>query len=134
VGDLNVPPMMWKAMLAAPRIELAAPRRARAAYLTRAYGDTIADPAALDDTLAKLPIHHGKERLTEWRALAAVGAFADLAEGLIEHHYDPAYERSRRKDIRPCLEVFCLDDLAPSSLDRAAARIADIVNTWTPTP
>jgi tRNA 2-selenouridine synthase len=134
VGDLNVPPMLWKAMLAAPRIELAAPRRARADYLTRAYGDIIADPVALDATLAKLPIHHGKERLTEWRALAAAGAFTDLAEGLIEHHYDPAYGRSRRKDLHPCLEVVALDDLDAPSLDRAAERIADIVNTWTPAP
>ena len=55
VGALNVPPMLWKAMLAAPRIEVIAPTEARALYLTRAYGDIIADPVALDDTLARDP-------------------------------------------------------------------------------
>ncbi len=124
VGELNVPPMLWKAMLAAPRIELAAPREARARYLTVAYGDIIADPAALDETLAKLPIHFGKERLAEWRALAAAGAYADLAATLMEHHYDPAYERSRRKETRPCVETVVLDNLDDPSLDRAASRIA----------
>jgi tRNA 2-selenouridine synthase len=130
VGELNVPPTLWKAMLAAPRIELAAPREARARYLTCAYGDIIADPAALDETLGNLPVHFGKERLAEWRALAAAGAFTDLAMGLIEHHYDPAYERSRRKETRPCVEVVSLGDLEAASLDAAAGRIAAAVEQW----
>jgi tRNA 2-selenouridine synthase len=127
VGELNLPPMLWKAMLAAPRIDLAAPREARARYLTHAYGDVIADPAALDATLAKLPVHHGRERLAEWRELAGAGAHVALAAGLIEHHYDPAYERSRRRETRPCLETVTLDDLDSASLDRAAAAIAERV-------
>jgi tRNA 2-selenouridine synthase len=130
VGELNVPPMLWKAMLAAPCIELAAPREARARYLTCAYGDIIADPAALDETLGKLPIHFGKARLAEWRALAAAEAYTDLAAELIEHHYDPAYERSRRKDTRPCLQVVAARDLEPADLDAAAARIAGIVTRF----
>jgi len=124
VGDLNLPPTLWKAMLAAPRLEIGAPREARARYLTRAYGDIIADPAVLDDTLGKLPVHHGKARLAEWREMAAAGCFVALAAGLIEHHYDPAYERSRRRETRPCLEAMDLDDLEDASLDLAAARIA----------
>lgn len=132
VGELNVPPMLWKAMLAAPRIELAAPPEARARYLTCAYGDIIADPASLDEVLGKLPTHHGKERLAEWRALAAAGAFTALAAGLIEHHYDPAYERSRRKETRPCVELLTLGDLEPASLDAAAARIAESVERRSP--
>jgi tRNA 2-selenouridine synthase len=127
VGELNVPPTLWKAMLAAPRIDLAAPRAARALYLTCAYRDIIADPATLDETLGKLPIHFGKERVAEWRALAAAGAYMELAATLMEHHYDPAYERSRRKETRPCVEVVSLDDLEPASLDAAAALIARIV-------
>ena len=124
VGDLNVPPTLWKAMLAAPRIEVAAPREARAHYLTTAYGDIIADPAALEETLARLPVHLGRERLDEWRDLARSGAYVALAASLIEHHYDPAYERSRRKETRPCLQVVALQALDPASLDQAAARIA----------
>jgi tRNA 2-selenouridine synthase len=123
VGDLNLPPTLWKAMLAARRIELAAPRRARARYLTGAYRDIIADRAALDAALTRLPRHHGKERLGDWRSLAAAGSFEELAAALIEHHYDPAYERSRRPDTRACLETIALDDLDDTSLDRAARRI-----------
>jgi len=128
VGALNVPPMLWKAMNAAPRIELIAPREARALYLTRAYDDIIADPAALDDTLARLPIHHGKARLDEWREMAGRGDFVALAAGLIEHHYDPAYLRSRRGETRPLMAEITLGDLEPASLDDAADRTAAILN------
>jgi tRNA 2-selenouridine synthase len=130
VGELNVPPMLWKAMVAAPRIELAAPREARARYLTFAYGDIIANRAALDEALGKLPVHHGRERIADWRALAAASAFTDLAMGLIEHHYDPAYERSQRKETRPCVGLVSLDDLEAANLDTAAERIAAIVEHW----
>jgi tRNA 2-selenouridine synthase len=134
VGDLNVPPMLWKAMLAAPRIELAAPVPERARYLTRAYADIIADPATLDSILGKLPIHHGREQRAEWRALADAGAYEALAASLIERHYDAAYDRSRRTDRRPCLARIELDHLDADSLRRAAARIAQTVNCWTPAP
>ena len=129
VGALNLPPMLWKAMIAAPRIELLAPPPARALYLTEAYGDIVADPAALDDTLARLPIHHGKARLEEWREMAGRGEFVALAAGLIEHHYDPAYLRSRHKETRPCLAEIVLDDLDGPSLDAAADTIAALLNT-----
>jgi tRNA 2-selenouridine synthase len=43
VGDLIVPPAVWKAMVAAERVEVAAPVAARAEYLARAYADLTAD-------------------------------------------------------------------------------------------
>jgi tRNA 2-selenouridine synthase len=129
VGDLNLPPMLWKAMLAAPRIELAAPIAERARYLTLAYADIIADPAALESVLARLPVHHGRERRAEWRALARAGDFEALAASLIERHYDAAYDRSRRTDRRPCLARIELDRLDTDSLRRAAARIAETIES-----
>jgi tRNA 2-selenouridine synthase len=134
VGDLNLPPTLWKAMLAAPRVELAAPVAERAWYLTRAYADIIADPATLDSILGKLPIHHGREQRAEWRALADAGDFEALAASLIERHYDAAYDRSRRADRRPCVARIELERLDAASLRRAAARIAQTVNAWTLAP
>ncbi len=124
VGELNVPPMLWKAMLAAPRIELAAPFMARARYLTEAYSDIIADPERLEQVLTHLPVHHGREQLESWRAQARGHDYIALAGDLIARHYDPAYERSRRKETRPCLETVALEDLQDASLDAAAARIS----------
>ena len=69
--------------------------------------------AALEATLARLPGRHGAKRLAEWRALARDGAFEALADTLIETHYDPAYERSRRADSRPSLGVIEMKHLDP---------------------
>src|SRR5262249_17267465 len=55
VGELVVPPGLWSAMAAAPRIELAAPREARARYLLDVYAEGIADREALDAALSRLP-------------------------------------------------------------------------------
>jgi hypothetical protein len=45
----------------------------------------------------------------------------------MEVHYDPAYERSRRKDDRASLGVIGLAALAPADQDAAAARIAELI-------
>jgi hypothetical protein len=42
----------------------------------------------------------------------------------MEHHYDPAYDRSSRKDDRPRLGIVTLEDLEPGSQDRAADEVA----------
>jgi tRNA 2-selenouridine synthase len=128
VGELNLPPMLWKAMAAAPRIELSAPKPERARYLTRAYGHIIADPEALNGLLAKLPIHHGRERLEAWRAWARAGDFDTLALDLIAQHYDPAYERSRRMDGRPRMMVVDLRDLHVATIEDAARRLAGLID------
>ena len=124
IGDLNLPPTLWKAMAAAPRIELAAPRAERARYLVQAYGDIIEDRERLGTALANLPGRHGQKRLAQWRDMVQSGAFEALAEALMEAHYDPAYERSRRADERPPLGIVVLVDLEPASLGTAATKVA----------
>ncbi|HHC29974.1 MAG TPA: tRNA 2-selenouridine(34) synthase MnmH, partial [Rhodobacterales bacterium] len=86
IGDLLVPPSMWKAMIAAPRVELSAPVAARAESLVRDYPDMIADPAKLSGVLEKLVRYHGRARVDGWRALAAKGGYAQMAAELIAEH------------------------------------------------
>lgn len=124
VGELNIPPTLWKAMQSAPRIEVAAPREERAGYLVRAYHDIVADPATLEAILSRLPVHIGKDMQGHWRDLAARGDHRDLAASLMEVHYDPSYERSRRKELRPLIDQIFLPALDELGLDAAAARIA----------
>jgi tRNA 2-selenouridine synthase len=123
IGDLNIPPTLWKAMAAAPRIELRAPRERRARYLVEAYADILEDAERLEEALGRLPGRHGKKRLAEWRAMARTGAFEALAEALMEAHYDPAYERSRA-DARPPLGVVVMDNLETAGLRAAASQVA----------
>ncbi|MBA3811137.1 MAG: tRNA 2-selenouridine(34) synthase MnmH [Caulobacteraceae bacterium] len=134
IGERMVPPTVWKAMAGAPRIELGAPRAARARYLALAYGDIAADREALCATLAKLPGRHGAKRLAAWRGLARDGAFEALAESLAEHHYDPAYERSRRAESRPSLGVIEMDSLEPDAQDAAAAGVVRLMSAMGAAP
>lgn len=124
VGDCRLPPKLWRAMVAAPRVAIMAPRAARAEYLVRAYADLVADGARLDAVVASLALAHPKERIAEWRGLVAAGRFAELAEGLMEYHYDPRYgkHRARMEVSFTEVEVAGLDD--PAAL---ADRIAGLV-------
>ena len=122
VGQINLPSALWKAMGAAPRIALSAPRPHRAAYLLEAYGEITAAPALLEDILTRLPAHHGRERRDGWRALAAQGAWRDLVESLIETHYDPGYERSGLGGAGRPLGQVILGDLSADSRQAAAVR------------
>jgi tRNA 2-selenouridine synthase len=124
IGDRMVPPALWTRLALAPRIELAAERSDRARYLVSAYHDIIADRAALETAFARLPIQPSAERLASWRAMVDAGAFAELAEAIMVLHYDPAYDRSRRKHDRPTLGVVPLTPTDPASQDAAADEIA----------
>ncbi|MFI4964908.1 MAG: tRNA 2-selenouridine(34) synthase MnmH [Caulobacterales bacterium] len=130
VGQRMVPPALWQAMAAAPRIELTASAPARARYLVRAYRDIVEDRAALDEALRRLPTPPGRKRLEAWGQMADAGDFEALALALMELHYDPAYRRSSRQDARPSLAVVDLAALGAGDLDAAAdqigRRIADL--------
>jgi tRNA 2-selenouridine synthase len=125
VGECRLPPKLWRAMVTAPRISIEAPRAARAKYLVRAYADLVADVARLDAVVASLAPAHPREVIAEWRAMAAAGAFVDLAEGLMARHYDPRYGKHRARMEVPVTEVAveALDDLE-SLTDRIAELIA----------
>ncbi|MBT9246971.1 tRNA 2-selenouridine(34) synthase MnmH [Gemmobacter fulvus] len=123
VGNCRIPAPLWKAMVAAPRIEIVAPLAARAAYLTRAYADLLADPARLVQVIALLRPLHPAVVIEAWQAQAGAGAFTDLAEGLMARHYDPRYAKHRGRLAVPVQRV-AVDSLAPAALPELAARIA----------
>lgn len=124
VGALQVPPSVWAAMCAAPRIEVAAPLSARARYLARAYADLTADAARLHETLSRLVPLQGHERVRDWQQMAAEGRNEDLAAGLMAAHYDPRYARSREGREGRVLGRVEMGELDADGLARAADRIA----------
>lgn len=132
IGELMVPPSLWQAMQAAPRIELTAPRAARAAHLLTTYPDIVADQARLETLLARLPVHIGKSHLDAWRELARAREFLQLAEEIMAEHYDPAYARWRRRDGRPALATIAMDGLDPQHQIAASAAVAEVIAAQTP--
>jgi len=122
IGQLLVPPTLWKAMTAAPRIEIDAPIEARARHLVADYDDMVSDPAKLDGVLDKLIRFHGHAQVDTWRALADAGDYLQLCRELIEAHYDPRYARISRSDA-PLLRRFALPDLSDAVLADTATQI-----------
>lgn len=105
VGECRLPPRLWRAMVAAPRLSIDAPRAARAAYLVRAYGDMVADPARLADVLGRLGHAHPADRIAGWLTQAQACQFGALADGLMEHHYDPRYAKHRARMEVPATSI-----------------------------
>lgn len=126
IGNCRLPPEIWKAMVAAPRVAIAAPRPARAEYLARAYCDLTADADRLAATVGLLKPLHSAEVIEEWLGLATSGQFAALADGLMERHYDPRYGKHRARMAVPFLEVGA-PDLRSEALPGIAARVAEAV-------
>lgn len=126
VGECRLPPRLWRAMCAAPRIALDIPRAARATYLTRAYRDVTADAGRLHDIIDRLRPYQSTERIAEWQAMAAEHRFTDLAAALMTHHYDPRYGRHRSRMDVPFTDLRA-DSLTPEALDGIADRLAQMI-------
>jgi tRNA 2-selenouridine synthase len=128
IGDRMAPPTLWKAMTAAPQVVLTVPNEVRARYLASQYAHVVADRAAFEAALLRLPIHIGRKTLEVWRGMADAGDLEGLASGLIEAHYDPAYDRADRKEGgRTTLASIAMPGLAPADLEAAAREIEAIL-------
>jgi tRNA 2-selenouridine synthase len=123
IGEINLPPGLWEAMKAAPRLVLRAPLSARAEYLARRYRDVTDDPARLLGIIDLLAPQHPRDRIDRWRGLAKAGAFQELAAGLMEDHYDPRYGRQRERFDDCALREMSLPRLDETALAEALPGI-----------
>jgi tRNA 2-selenouridine synthase len=125
IGERLIPPSLWSAMRNAPRIEITAPRVARARHLVEAYADMTADAAALEAVIDALRPYHAAERIAAWQQLLARGAMADLAADLMAEHYDPRYDKSRARREGSIVARVEAPDLGNDALPALAAQVAD---------
>ena len=71
----------------------------RVTLLLDEYRHFLADRATLDAQLDCLVALHGRDRINEWKGLAAAGKWRDFVERLLVQHYDPAYRRSSMRNF-----------------------------------
>ncbi len=128
IGDCRMPPRLWRAMVAAPRVAVVAPLAARAEYLSRAYADMTADRAGLAAVIDRLRAAHSAETITRWQAMAASGDHQPLAAELMEQHYDPRYVKQRSLTGAASARVVEADSLLPEALTGLADRLADEIS------
>jgi len=122
IGARMIPPALWAAMVAAPRIEVSASVTARAAFLATAYVDLTQDREKLRQQIDHLSSYHATATITGWHALAEAGDWKTLAQQLMTQHYDPRYTKSQaRADQMP--EQFTLEALDDQALAAAARTL-----------
>ena len=122
VGARIVPPSIWAAMGAAPRVMLEAPQQARAGYLCRAYADLTQDPGLLAQRIDRLRPYHPRDRIAAWHEMAQAGEWRALAQELIAAHYDPRYVKTAEQ-AGTALDVMRLDDLDETTLASTAKAL-----------
>lgn len=127
IGRLIVPPKVWEAMCAAPRIDLSASLDARTTYLTRTYGDIIATPDVLRTRLQPIRQFRSHAIVDAWEAMLDAADFPALARALMVDHYDPAYTKSRavhEPNVIATIDAGALNDAAQTA---SAAAISDVI-------
>ncbi|MGH9577896.1 MAG: tRNA 2-selenouridine(34) synthase MnmH, partial [Terriglobales bacterium] len=132
IGQLQVPEALIARMRASECVLLQAGTQTRVALLLEEYRHFFADPASLGVQLDCLAGLHGRERVAQWKALAAGGEWAELVNRLLLEHYDPAYQRSASQNFPrlagartvrlACAEAAAFDLLARELVEGAAAK------------
>ncbi|MDD9979281.1 MAG: tRNA 2-selenouridine(34) synthase MnmH [Boseongicola sp.] len=130
IGRLNLPGAFFNAMRDAPRISIAAPVEARISFLIDAYSDVLSEPASLMDRLDLLVPLRGRAQVDDWKKCVATGDFAKVARGLIELHYDPRYEKSRKANTAKTKRQFTTERLDETGLEKLADQVAEAVNEF----
>jgi len=130
IGRLNIPKRLWASMSAAPRLTIRADAAARANYLVGAYADFINTPGEVERAIERLRPFHKKETIEEWLSLSGEGKYAALAERLMREHYDPLYQRSRKRSVGTKVGAVRLDRIDEGDLDRAAREAAALITAW----
>ena len=127
VGERFVPPSLWKAMRAAPRVRIEATLPTRAAYTARSYADVTGEGGLLRDALAALVPIQGHAQVDAWRTLAEAGKHEALAADLMERHYDPRYAASAIREGASAAHAVTLDGPDEADIEAAARAVAGLV-------
>jgi len=125
IGQLQVPEGLIQRMRASDCIRVDAPAAERVRFLIDEYRHFLADPATLKAQLDCLAGLYGKDTIGAWKACVDRSAWPELVADLLANHYDPAYQRSTRKNFPRLADarVLRLASLAPEAIERAAREL-----------
>ncbi len=117
IGDIHLPTALFKNLITSSAVALSCDRSQRAQYLVQHYRHLTESVEETTKLIEQLAFRHGKKRITEWITYINDNNWLGLANSLLEHHYDPAYERSqtRFRVIAHC-ELLIPGELADDSV------------------
>jgi tRNA 2-selenouridine synthase len=117
IGQLQVPEALIARMRGSRCVTLDTDLVTRVTLLLDEYRHFLSDRAMLDAQLDCLVALHGRERIAQWKALAAAGKWREFVERLLVEHYDPAYRRSSMRNFpqlidAPSVRIGSANDIA----------------------
>lgn len=125
IGELQVPDALIARMRESRCLVLQTDLETRVTLLLEEYDHFLADRAALEAQLDCLTALHGREKIAQWKALAAAGDWRQFVARLLAEHYDPAYRRSSLRNFSHLADAPSVAiDAADASAFDAAARAA----------
>ena len=124
IGQLQVPEALIGRMRASECLLLETDTATRVALLMDEYRHFFTDLAMLGAQLDCLAGLHGREKVGEWKALAAAGEWPQLVARLLEEHYDAAYRRSATHNFPRLAQArkLRIASAHPSAFDAEARR------------
>ena len=127
IGELQVPEALMARMRASRCIVLETDLDTRVSLLLDEYRHFLADRAALEAQLDCLTALHGKEKIAQWKALAAKGEWREFVARLLREHYDPAYQRSSTRNFQELANAPAVRIARADAFDEAAAELLNSV-------
>jgi tRNA 2-selenouridine synthase len=124
VGDLRVPAALIERIRAAQCVRLELSRSERIKLLRDEYRHFENDPRALIKQLDCLIPLHGRPTIEKWKALARASDWDALVEALLVEHYDPAYERSIRRNFMRIEDAVTLAPTGAAAFETLARELA----------
>jgi tRNA 2-selenouridine synthase len=126
IGQLQVPEALIARMRASACVLLDASLETRVTLLIEEYQHFLGDVDALGRQLDCLVALHGRERIAQWKDLAARGEWRELVTRLLLEHYDPAYRRSSHQNYAQLADAEKVAIVSPeeASFDKAARVLA----------
>lgn len=125
IGQLQVPDGLLSRMRASRCVALEAEVETRVSLLLDEYRHLTADRAALAAQLDCLAGLHGREKIAQWKALAAQDRWREFVARLLVEHYDPAYRRSSTRNFPQLASAERLRVASPEALQGLAAGLLE---------
>lgn len=128
VGDLRVPEVLIERMRASECVVIDLPLAERIRLLRDEYRHFEAAPDRLLAQLSCLVPLHGHARVDAWSAIARSGEWPALVERLLVEHYDPAYQRSIKRNFARLADASRLS-LTAADVDAFSAAARALLST-----
>lgn len=128
IGQCHLPDSVIHAIRASSCVRVEAPLAVRARLLLNEYAHFTEQTDELQVRLERLAQLHGHAQIERWTAQISAAQWQDFVASLLEHHYDPAYDRSMLRNYSalqsaPVLEITSPDE---SSLSRATQTLLEM--------